>query len=173
MAVKPHPFNRTRAEKLLRCLDSSGWSLFIIRGNSILFSTDQPGVRPLLAIARKFRSGLAGATVVDRVVGICAARVFCHLRASSVVARTLSRTGLDLLAQFRIPCFYQELVEHIRNRAGSDICPFEKLASKIPEPGQLLREIEKKIKKGGTGSAQNPPVVTNLRSAPGREKASR
>ncbi len=173
MPVKPHPFNRTRAERLLRYLDSYGWSLFIIRGNSILFSTDQPGIRPLLTIARKFRSGLADATVVDRVVGICAARVFCHLRAGSVIARTLSRTGLDLLAQSRIPCFYQELVEHIRNRAGTDICPFEKMASKIPEPGQLLRKIEKKIKKGGDSSAQNPPGVTNLRSVPDRGKASR
>ncbi len=153
MVIKPHPFNHTRAEKLLRCLDSFGWSLFIIRRSSIIFSTDQPGVHPLLTIARKFRSGLAGATVVDRVVGICAARIFCHLRAGSVIARTMSRTGWGLLTQSRIPCFYQELVAHIRNRTGTDICPFEKMASEIPESVKLLREIEKKIKKGGASSA--------------------
>ncbi|MEO0026155.1 MAG: DUF1893 domain-containing protein [candidate division WOR-3 bacterium] len=151
--VKPHPFNRTRAEKLLRCLDSFGWSLFIIRGSSIIFSTDQPGAHPLLTIARKFHSGLAGATVVDRVVGICAARVFCHLRAGSVIARTMSRTGWDLLTQARIPCFYQELVEHIRNHTGTDICPFEKMASRIHAPVRLLREMEKKIKR----AEQAPP----------------
>ncbi|MEO0054046.1 MAG: DUF1893 domain-containing protein [candidate division WOR-3 bacterium] len=155
MPLKPHPSNRTRVERLLGCLDSYGWSLFIIRGNSILFSTDQPGIRPLLTIARKFRSGLADATVVDRVVGICAARVFCHLRAGSVIARTMWRTGWDLLTQARIPCFYQELVEHIRNHTGTDICPFEKMASKISEPRQLLREIEKKIKR----AEQTPPRI--------------
>lgn len=86
--------------------------------------------------------------MVDRVVGICAARVFCHLRVGGVVARTLSRTAWDLLTQTQIPCFYQELVEHILNRTGNDMCPFEKMALKISEPDQLLREIERKIKKG-------------------------
>lgn len=149
MASAPERYNPERAKHLLERLDRTGWSMYIIREKRVIFSTTSPGVIPLLNLIRRFPSGLAGAIVVDRVVGICAARIFCHLQVGAVFARTLSCGAREQLARCSIPCYYQQLVTHIRNRTGDDLCPFEKLAQQIRQPETLIRVLEEKIK-GGT-----------------------
>lgn len=105
------------------------------------FVSRSTGVTPLLELVAAFPSGLDGAVVIDMVVGLCAARIFCYLRAGRVVAKTMSKSAHQALTDSDIPHGYLNLVEEIRNQSNTAICPFESIGQKYTEPLALIRAM--------------------------------
>lgn len=121
-----------------------------------VYSSEKPGIAPLLDLVDRFPDGLDGAAVADRVVGGCAARVFVWLRivqvyatVGSVAARTIMETaGVDYVCT--------EEIAEIRNRSQTDVCPFETLSRLHRDPRQLIEAMRHRLSEIRSGSPTGP-----------------
>jgi len=125
----------------LAVLEDQCLSLLVVRQGTELYRSFRNGVRPLLELVVWFPGGLEGATVADRVVGACAARVFDYLRVGQVIGLTGSVSA------------ERTTVIEIRNRDDTGPCPFEQLSILHPSPLELIPAIGAKLAELG---AQRP-----------------
>jgi hypothetical protein len=120
-----------------------------------LFSSDKPGVAPLLELVERFPHGLDRAVVADRVVGGCAARVFESLQIGHVYALTGSKAARAILSTAGIGYEHEKEVAEIRNRSNTDACPFETLSRKLRDPRQLIAAMKRRLEEmRGSGPAR-------------------
>jgi len=126
-------------------LEDEGLTLLVVRHAVELYRSYDAGVRPLLELVEWFPGGLEGATVVDRVVGACAARVFDHLGVEQVIGLTGSISAERILHAAAIPFFFRTCVVDIRNRDNTGPCPFEQLSLANPDPSELIRAMRLKL----------------------------
>jgi|WetSurMetagenome_2_1015567.scaffolds.fasta_scaffold80294_4 hypothetical protein len=125
----------------LAVLENDGLSLLVVHQGTELYRSFHDGVRPLTELAAWFPGGLDGATVADRVVGGCAARVFEYLRVGQVVGLTGSTSAERILHAAAIPYYFRTTVTSIRNRDDTGPCPFEQLSLLYPKPLDLINAI--------------------------------
>ena len=112
-----------------------GLDLMILKEGSTIFSSDRDGIIPLLEAVEDIGLGqLKGSIVVDRIVGKAAALIIGYFKAARVYTKVLSRRGAFVLDNCGIGCVAEEFVEEIMNRAGTDMCPFEKRVINIEDP---------------------------------------
>ncbi len=130
---------------LLARLDRKDLSMLVVRGGSELYRSDLPGVRPLLELVDRFPGGLAGTTIADRVVGGCAARVFAMLGPDAVFALVGSVRARAVLDAAGIEYRPRRQVLEIRNRAGTDTCPFEQLSRHFTDTAGLIAAMRNRL----------------------------
>jgi hypothetical protein len=135
-----------RSSDPLTLLEEDALSLLVLRDGTELYHSYDPGVAPLLELVQWFPGFLSGAVVADRVVGACAARVFEHLRVSRVLGITGSIPAERILHAAAIEHRFRYTVTEIRNQAGTDLCPFEKLAIEHTSAVTLVPSIREKLK---------------------------
>jgi hypothetical protein len=126
-------------------LESEGLSLLVVRHGTELYRSYDPGVRPLLELVDWFPGGLDGATVVDRVVGACAARIFDYLRVDQVIGLTGSISAEHILHAASITFAFRTTVVDIRNRDNTGPCPFEQLSLLHASPRDLIPALRAKL----------------------------
>lgn len=129
------------AEELLNQLQTENLSLLVITPSGRDYRFTKPGVQPLLELLELDPSALHGATIADRVVGSCAARIFVHIGAANVVGIEGSLAAATALQEAAITWYFRLTVPEIRNRSGDGMCPFEKLSLQHPEMDSFLAAI--------------------------------
>jgi hypothetical protein len=132
--------DRTPTDPLV-VLENDGLSLLVVRQGTELYRSFHDGVRPLLELTAWFPGGLDGATIADRVVGGCAARIFEFLHVARVVGLTGSTSAERILHAAAIPYSFRTTVPAIRNRDDTGLCPFEQLSIEHPKPLDLIKAI--------------------------------
>jgi len=137
-------FDRTPIDPLA-LLENEGLSLLVLRDGTEFYRSYDDGVRPLIELVEWFPGGLHGATVADRVVGACAARIFDYLKVDKVVAVTGSLSAERILHAAAIPFTFKATVVDILNRAGTGPCPFERLSALYPDPHDLIPALQIKL----------------------------
>jgi hypothetical protein len=130
---------------LLTAFEDEGLALLVERQGTELYRSFHEGVRPLLELVAWFPGGLDGATVADRVVGGCAARIFEYLRVGHVFGLTGSISAERILHAAAIPYSFRITVTEIRNRDDTGPCPFEQLSLAHPRPLDLINAIGAKL----------------------------
>ncbi len=136
--------DRTPADPLV-VLENDCLSLLVVRQGTELYRSFLDGVRPLLELVAWFPGGLAGATVADRVVGACAARIFEYLRVDHVLGVTGSVSAERILHAAAIPYSFRVTVTDIRNRDDTGPCPFELLSAIHADPRDLIPAIRARL----------------------------
>ena len=129
----------------LALLEGEGLSLLVRRDGTELYRSYDAGVRPLLELVEWFPGGLDSATVADRIVGACAARVFEYLKVAKVLALCGSISAERILHAAAIPFSFRITVVDILNRDGSGQCPFERLSALYPDPRDLIPALQLKL----------------------------
>jgi len=135
-------------------LENEGLSLLVVRHGTELYRSYDDGVRPLLELVEWFPGGLDGATVADRVVGACAARIFDYLRVGQVVGLTGSIPAERILYAAAITFSFRTSVVDIRNRDNAGPCPFEQLSRQHTSPRDLIPAIRAKLAEFRTARAR-------------------
>jgi hypothetical protein len=125
----------------LAVLESDCLSLLVVRQGAELYRSFHDGVRPLLELAAWFPGGIDDATVADRVVGGCAARIFEYLRVGRVLGITGSVSAERILHAAAIPFSFRVTATAIRNRDDTGTCPFEQLSLEYPKPLDLINAM--------------------------------
>ena len=112
----------TDLQKAKTALDQGGYTCVLCRGEQVLTSS-QRGVRPLAAwyAAKEDFSGFSAA---DKVVGKATAFLYVLLKVSHV---------------------YDTLTEHIINRQGTGVCPFEAAVLETVDPTTAYALIREKM----------------------------
>ena len=129
-----------------RLLDE-GLSVVVFDGECELYRSCLRGVRPLIELLDWFPSGLAGASVADRIVGSCAARILAHLRAAKVFALRGTTGAEHVLFAAGIEYEFVESVPSIRNRENTGPCPFEQLSALHPDTRDLITAMRVRLGK--------------------------
>lgn len=129
-------------EQIIAMLHASACSCVIANGHRIE-SFHERGVKDLHRLLHDDRALLDGAFIADKVVGKGAAALMVAGKVKGVYTDVISRPALALFSQNGIDVEYGTLVENIINRAGTDICPVEKLCEKCLTAEECLPLIDK------------------------------
>lgn len=120
-------------KKAVNKLDQGGYTLVVVNGERE-YTSKLSGVFPLLDIIKNAPEVLSGACVADKIVGKAAAVLFVYSGVKEVYAKTVSSYAILVLKKAGINLVYEKKVPFIKNRAGTDICPMEKLVLDIEDP---------------------------------------
>jgi hypothetical protein len=126
-------------------VEEESLSVLVLRDGTELYRSYDQGARPLLELVDWFPGGIEGATVADRVVGACAARIFAHLRVGRVLGLTGSTSAESVLHAAGIDHSFRRTVTEIRNRADTGTCPFEVLSAQHRELPSLVAGIRQRL----------------------------
>ena len=118
----------------------------IIRNNGTTRTFHERGVKDLHRLLMQEPEILSGASLADKVVGKGAAALMIAGEVAWVYADVISQAAMELFEQSQVEVQYGEIVPNIINRAGTDICPVEKLCRDCKTAAECLPLIDKFIK---------------------------
>lgn len=103
------------------------------------------GVKPLVQWMESGRM-LQGFCAADKVVGKATAYLYVLLGVKALYAHVISKSALKVLEDRGIAVEYRTLAEHIINRTGDGICPFEAAVMDIHAPEDAYVAIRAKMR---------------------------
>ena len=106
-------------------------SLVVIKDEKIIFSSGQDRLRPVIMCIAKHKKEMQGAIVIDKVVGLAAAKLFVFARVDEIYSKIMSRVAVIYLTGMNIKFEPEKIVDKILNDDKSDICPMERLAESL------------------------------------------
>ena len=102
-----------------------------------VYASQKTGISPILDWLAE-GTDLRGFSAADKIVGKAAALLFVLAGVKEVYGEVMSKAGLAALQAHGIPCAYGTLTEHIINRRGDGICPFEATVQNTSDPSAAL-----------------------------------
>jgi len=81
----------------LKALEKQKLTLMVVKDGEVLFRSSKRGIMPLVDLIEGNMSNLVGTTVVDRVVGLAAAKLLLWQHVRSIDALIATRPAIDLL----------------------------------------------------------------------------
>lgn len=115
-------------EEGVQALKDQALSMMIHAEGGIAHTSRERGIKPLYVI---YTSGIRftdGALLIDRVIGLGAARIAAELGVTKVWALVMSEPAKSYLTSVGIEVQHVNLVDHIQNREGTGFCPVETIA---------------------------------------------
>ncbi len=133
----------TDLEKAKELLVKSEYTC-VLQINDKTYTSSLRGVKPLVLF---YKSGkdFSGFSAADKVVGKGAAFLYILLDVKEVYAGIISKPALSILNLYGIKVEYNILVEHIINRKGDGICPFEQAVMYTENKYEAYKLIEEKM----------------------------
>lgn len=117
----------------------------IIHNNGATRTFHERGVKDLHRLLTQEPEILRGASLADKVVGKGAAALMISGGVKWIYADVISQAAMVLFKQSRVEVQYKQIVPNIINRAGTDICPVEKLCRNCKTAEECLPLIDKFI----------------------------
>lgn len=117
--------------------------------NDTLYTSYGSGIKPVLSKVAKNKYYFENYTIVDRVVGKAAAMLFIRSKIGYLHANILSLSAKKILDYYQISYSYDTLVDYIKNRNNTGMCPMEETVlnvENLDEAFQLLLEKQKLLK---------------------------
>lgn len=125
---------------LIPLLHTGNFSCVIRKGDAVRTFT-QRGVADLFHLLTTDAPFLLGSSIADKVVGKGAAALMVKGGVAQVYTDVISAPALALLQEQGIAVNYARVVESIRNRAGTDMCPVEKRCLPLKNIDEMVSEI--------------------------------
>lgn len=130
----------TKARHLLK----DGYTFVAVRNDEIKTSKER-GVRPLLSLLDEGIM-LSGFSAADKVIGKGAAHLYVLLEADEIYAEVISTPAYDLLNKNGINVGYSSIVDGIKNRKNTGMCPIETATLDIDDSKYALEVIRNTLK---------------------------
>lgn len=133
----------TDLEKAKQLLNTGEYTCVLCFGENTLTSQAR-GVKPLLTWLEQgtVRPGFSAA---DKVIGRATAYLYCLLGAKAVYAGVISQSALDVLSAHGIEAGYGALVDSIRNRSNTGMCPMEQATLDCQTPQAALAAVKETL----------------------------
>ena len=125
-------------ETAQKMLEQQSYTCVLCRESELVTSCRR-GVAPLLEFLDSGRdfTGFYAADVVGKATGF----LYCLLGVRGVYAPVMSKAALQVLTDRGIACYYDCLVEGIRNRTDTGPCPMEAATGELTDPEAALTAI--------------------------------
>ena len=89
---------------------------------------------------------MQGSTVGYRLLGKASALLCVYAKVAGVYAPQATKTAIAVLIRANIPGQADEMIPYVKNKDGSDICPFEKILLEIDSPEEAYKILKEKMK---------------------------
>ena len=138
--------------RAMTMLQTQEYSCVLCDDNRVLTSK-RTGIAPLLSLLDAGED-LRGMAAADRIVGKAAAFLLLCGGVRAVYGEVMSRKARELLEHEGVLVRYGTLVDAIRNRADTDICPMERAVLALNDPADapkvpaLLHATLERLKQG-------------------------
>lgn len=119
---------------------------FAAVSESEIYTSEKRGVAPILEKIDSDPEFFNGASVADRVIGKAAAMLLEKYGVAEIYAQVTSEYAIAYLNDKNVCFTYDKRVDHIVNRAGTDMCPMEKTVLDIDDADEGEKLIRNKIK---------------------------
>lgn len=134
-------------DKCVERLKHEGLNLIILKDGCTIFTSTKDGMLPLLeAIDSVGLHELRDSVVIDKIVGKAAALLMCYFNAGEAHCEVSSLRAQTVLDRQGIKFHSEKVIPEIRDKTGTDICPFEKTVIDVEEPEigykRLLAKME-------------------------------
>lgn len=116
--------------------------------DDVLYTSYENGIKPVLTKVVENKYYFENYTIVDRVVGKAVAMLFIRSKVGYLHANILSRSAKKILDYYMINYSYDTLVDYIKNRNNTGMCPMEETVLNVEdldEAFQLLSEKQKSL----------------------------
>lgn len=131
-------------EAAKKALAEGGYTCVVASGGKVIFTSNDRGVKPLVEYCHRFgKDRREDAALADKVIGRAAALLAILSGITELYARVLSVSALEELKAAGIPAGCETMAEAIRNRAGTGLCPMERLSQGVTTPEEMLARAEK------------------------------
>jgi hypothetical protein len=125
----------------LAALEKQKLTLMVIKDGKVLFRSHKRGIHPLVDLLETSKDNLVGTTVVDRTVGIAAAKLLLWQHVQRIDARIASRRAQELMRHSGIELNCGELVAKLVNRETGELDPYETMSIKHDYPERFYRAL--------------------------------
>ena len=124
----------------------SGDSLWVFKGNSIIFRSSKEGLLPLLDYIEEFVPRQGQVQIFDKIMGNAAVLLSIKAECGEACSPLGSELAIKTLGDYGVGYHFTESVPHIQNRSGEGMCPMERLSiGKSPEEFyEIVRHLIKK-----------------------------
>jgi len=118
-------------------IDSLGSkSLVVLKDEKVLFESEHDRLRPIIECINT--NNIEGCTVIDKVVGLAAAKLLEFAKVKEIYAKVASKNAIEFSKIINA----EKIVDIILNETGDEQCPMEKLAQKLTGE-QLFEKLNK------------------------------
>jgi hypothetical protein len=126
-------------------MTKTDWSIVIVKNGDVLIKKKGDGIRPILEVIEELKDEIQGSIVGDRILGKASALLCRYSKVKGVYSPQATKTAIAVLIIAGIPSQIDEMIPYIKNRGGSDVCPFEKMLSDIDSPGEAYELLKEKV----------------------------
>lgn len=126
-------------------LENGAFTCVIVKEMDML-SSKENGIRPIIHWLRSTPETLRKSAAADKVIGKAAAMLFVYGEVKVIYAAVISKPALAFLRENNVEVSYGNLVEYIKNRDGTGMCPMETKALNLntaEEAFNLFNELVK------------------------------
>lgn len=139
-------------EKIIRDMDlargvlaETDCSIVVVKNGDVLIKKKGDGIRPILEVIEELKEEIQGSIVGDRILGKASALLCRYSKIKGVYSPQATKTAIAVLIIAGIPSQIDEMIPYIKNRGGSDVCPFEKMLSGIDSPEEAYEILKEKV----------------------------
>jgi hypothetical protein len=122
-------------------LIKSRLSFIIVNNGKIIAKSKSSGIKSLVDAITKYQENIVGAALADKVVGRAAILLAAKAKVSSVYAKLVSLSALELASSLQFALIYDKTTKKILNRRKNDICPFEKIVMNTNDPEKAYQDL--------------------------------
>jgi Domain of unknown function (DUF1893) len=118
------------------------YSLALVQGDKIIYSSDGLGLKPLWDCLEKYRQSKDKFILFDKVIGLTAARLVVYSGIITAIhTRLISQPAKQLLQENKIKIEADEVVVNILRKDKSAVCPGEIIALSTDDQDTFLAKI--------------------------------
>ena len=126
-------------------LSTTDCSIVVINYGKIWKKKTGEGIRPIMETIEEMGEDIHGSIIGDRILGKASALLCRYAKAQGVYSPQGTKTGIALLIMGGVPCQVDELIPHIMNKNGDDLCPFEKMLKDVDLPEEAYKILKEKV----------------------------
>lgn len=130
-------------EKIKEIRNKKNASLVVAYQNGTIEEYYQERIIDLVSILKENPEALKQSIVADKVVGKVAASVMAVAGVSKLHANTLSKIAIPVLEQAGITYSYDSLVDYIKNKDQTGMCPMENKYQNEMDVNKIYKEMVK------------------------------
>ncbi len=120
---------------------SKNLSLIVKKDSRIIFQSSGEMLHDLLRCIKTHKEEMKNALVVDKVVGLAAARLLVFAQVKEVHAFIASGPALSYLQKRGIPIYAKKIVRNILNKDKTDMCPMERRALNCKSDAEFYKSL--------------------------------
>ena len=128
--------------------DFTKYSLALVQGDEIVYSSDSSGLKPLWDCLEKYRQSKDKFILFDKVIGLAAARLVVYSGIiEAIQTRLISQPAKQLLKENKVKIEADEIVANILRKDKSAVCPGEVIALNTNDQHEFLAKIAAMIRR--------------------------